>query len=367
MAAPKRILLSGYYGLSNTGDEAVLSAIIAGLKSHSADAEITVLSASPAETAHLHNVKALPRMSISHVTGAIKECDLFISGGGSLLQDATSFKSLVYYLLVIGLAKRYRRKVMILGQGIGPLRRNLSRRLTARTLNGIALITVRDSQSAELLRQLGIGGKIEVTADPTLALDPCSHEESARLWSEIGLSEGDDVIAVSLRRWPESPEIEGAAAKALTEIAQRMPVKFLLVTMQRPVDELVAQGIARSTGLGDRIAVQPETWTAEQLLGVLGRCRLVLGMRLHALIFAAAAGVPSLGIEYDPKVERFVEATGQMGISLDECASGLLARRALDAWNRRVELASNLVEAIPAMKRSAEESFRLAAELLSGG
>lgn len=367
MAAPKRILLSGYYGLSNTGDEAVLSAIIAGLRSHSADVEITVLSASPAETANLHNVSALPRMSVSHVTKAIKECDLFISGGGSLLQDATSFKSLAYYLLVIGLAKRYRRKVMILGQGIGPLRRNLSRRLTARTLNGVDLITVRDSQSAELLRELGVGGKIEVTADPTLALDPCSREESARLWSEAGFREGDDVIAVSLRKWPETPEIEDAAAKALAELAQEIPVKFLLVTMQRPQDELVTQGIARSTGLGNRIAVQPETWTAEQLLGVLGRCRFVVGMRLHALIFAAAAGVPSLGIEYDPKVARFVEATGQEGITLDECASGLLAKRALDAWNKRAGLASNLVEAVPAMKRSAEENFSLAAELLSGG
>lgn len=365
MAAPKRILLSGYYGFSNTGDEAVLSAIIAGLKSHSADVEITVLSASPADTAHLHNVSALPRMSISHVTRAIKECDLFISGGGSLLQDATSLKSLVYYLLVIGLAKRYRRKVMILGQGIGPLRRGISRKLTARTLSGVDLITVRDSQSAELLRELGVGGKIEVTADPTLALDACSAEESARLWSEAGFRDGDDVIALSLRKWPESPELEGMASKALTEIAQQIPVKFLLVTMQRPQDEVLAHGIARSTGLGDRITVQPETWTAEQLLGVLERCRLVLGMRLHALIFAAAAGVPSLGIEYDPKVERFVEATGQAGISLDECAEGLLAKRAFDVWNRRGELASNLVGAVPAMKNAAEESFRLAAELLA--
>ena len=362
MPRAKRILISGYYGLSNAGDEAVLSAIIAGIRERS-DAEITVLSASPAATSARHEVKALPRMSPARVRKAVRECDLFISGGGSLLQDATSFKSLAYYLLVIALAKRYRRKVMLLGQGIGPLRRSISRRLTARTLSGVDLIAVRDPQSAELLRELGVKSRIEVTADPTFALDPCPADEYSRLWRALGFGDGDDVLAVSLRGWP-GRDVERHASEALAEIAQELPVKLLLVAMHSPDDEALARRVADSLEMPDRIAVQPEEWSGEQLLGVLGRCVFAIGMRLHALIFAAAAGVPSLGIEYDPKVEQFVKATGQAGIPLSEVSAGRLGEDAISAWSRRAELAARLPERIERMRKGAEENFRLAVELL---
>ena len=364
MPDTRRILISGYYGLRNTGDEAVLSAIIKGLRAQSEDTEIVVLSQSPEETAATHGVRALPRMSPSVVSQAVNDCDLFISGGGSLLQDATSFKSLVYYLLVIGLAKRRSRKVMVLGQGIGPLRRGISRGLTARTLSHLDLITVRDAQSAELLRELGIQGRIEVTADPTFMLDPCPAEESGRLLREAGLGEDEDIIAISLRKWPETPELESAVVKALSALAEKVPAKFLLVTMQTPDDEELSRQVARSIGKPDRFVVQPALWSANQLLGVLSRCGLVVGMRLHALIFAAAAGTPSLGIVYDPKVEQFVRMTGQEGISLSEVASGLLADLAAQAWTQRADLASRLERTVPPLRDAAMRNFALAEELL---
>lgn len=341
-----------------------MSAIIKGLRAQSADVDITVLSQSPEETAASHGVRSLQRMSMSTVVDAVKDCDLFISGGGSLLQDATSLKSLVYYLLVIGLAKRHQRKVMVLGQGIGPLRRGISRSLTARALAGLDMITVRDSQSAELLRQIGVKGQIEVCADPTFILDPCPAEESAKLLSDAGLGEGDDIIAVALRRWPETPELGTAVADSLTKLTRESSAKFLLVAMQTPDDQELAVETAQSIGMPERVFVQPGQWTANQLLGVLGKCRFVLGMRLHALIFAAAAGVPSLGIVYDPKVEQFVSMTGQEGISLQETVAGLLAERAALALDKHDDLASNLARTVPAMKAAAMRNFVLAEELL---
>ena len=358
---PKHILISGYYGFSNTGDEAVLSAIITGLRSHDDDVEIAVLSASPEETAKTHGIMAVPRASLSNVASALRQCDLFISGGGSLIQDATSFRSLIYYLSLIALAKFYRRKVMILGQGIGPLRRGISRRLARRALNGVDLIAVRDAQSADLLKELGVSGPpVHITADPTFLLEPCASDESARLLAEAGIGEGEDVIAVSLREWPESPEIEHAAA-ALTEVARSLPVKLLFIAMHTPDDMLLAERVRRVVG---EAAVQPRPWTASQLLGVLARCRLVVGMRLHALIFAAAVGVPFLGIAYDPKVESFVAAAGQELVALEETALDALAERIMKAWNDRNALASRLAKIVPAMRAAAAENFRLAAELL---
>ena len=355
------IVISGYYGFSNTGDEAVLSAIVSGLKSQAGDdIEITVLSASPKETASLHKVGALPRTSISDVAGALRNCDLLISGGGSLIQDATSFRSLAYYLWIIALAKLYKRKVMILGQGIGPLRRSISRRLARRVLNRVDLITVRDAQSAELLGELGVRKPpVHVTADPTFLLAPASPEESLRLLSSAGIGAEEDVVAISLRRWPESPETEDTTVKALATLAKELPAKLLLVAMHTPEDDLLARRVHETVG-SPQIAVQPGPWTAGELLGVLGRCRFVVAMRLHALIFAASVGTPSLGIKYDPKVGNFLTATGQEGITLEETASGLLAERAMGAWNARDMLASRLSESVPTMREAAADNIRLA-------
>lgn len=358
MTRSKRIVISGYYGFSNAGDEAVLSAIIRGLKSQ-ASAEITVLSASPEETAKLHGVCALPRMSLCRVRGALKECDLLISGGGSLIQDATSLRSLIYYLTIISLAKRYRRKVMILGQGIGPLRRSLSRRLVRKALTGIDLITVRDAQSAELLAEMGIGA-VKVTADPTFMLEPCSETESLRLLEEVGLSAEDEIIAVSLRKLEHLPRVPDFGPDAVAALsAKGLPAKLLLVGMQSPDDLVMAKEIGDKTG----VAYQPKPWTPEQMLGVLGKCKLVVGMRLHSLIFAASAGVPFLGISYDPKVEQFIRAAGQEGIGLDEMAS--LPEKVRKTWETRDELEARLAKSVPAMKHAAEENTRLAAELIS--
>src|SRR5512133_2658331 len=98
---------------------------------------------------------------------------------------------------------------MILGQGIGPLRRMASRELTRRALDGVPLITVRDAGSAELLAQIGVKHpRIEVTADPTFALKACPEEETRRLLTEAGIPSDGAVVAVALREWPETPEIE---------------------------------------------------------------------------------------------------------------------------------------------------------------
>jgi len=239
----KKIVLSGYYGFSNCGDEGVLSSIVAGLKSR-LSGEITVLSASPEDTSKLYDVNAVPRYSLGEVSRAIRDCDLLISGGGSLIQDATSMRSLIYYLSVIAMAKHYGRKIMVLGQGIGPLRRPVSQRLAARTLNGVDLITVRDAPSAQLLNQIGVTKpSIHVTADPTFALQPCSDTDACKLLQEAGIGDGEDVVAISLRSWPEAPEIEKIAVEALGLLSEKLPARLLLVAMHIPDDMDMAKRI----------------------------------------------------------------------------------------------------------------------------
>lgn len=363
MALLKRILLSGYYGFSNAGDEAVLAAIIAGLKSQFGDTvEISVLSSNCEYTEKLHCVTAVPR-GFGGIRAAVRSCDLLISGGGSLIQDATSLRSLAYYLEVIREAKSCGCKVMILGQGIGPLRRGISRHLCRWVLNGVDLITVRDADSANLLNEIRVTKPpVHVTADPTFALNPCPEEETFDLLASVGIGAGEDFVAVSLRNWPESPAVEGIAIDALKQLVDRIPAKVLLIAMHIPEDMQLAE---RVHGAVRHTLIQSSPWSPRQIRGVLGKSNLVVGMRLHSLILAASAGVPCVGLSYDPKVESFLATVHQDNIRLNEMTRDVLIDRVLNAWKDREALESRLSDAVPQLTESASENFRLAAELLS--
>ncbi|MHB1455774.1 MAG: polysaccharide pyruvyl transferase CsaB [Armatimonadota bacterium] len=363
MTHRKRILISGYYGFSNAGDEAVLSMIVSGLREESGGSlDISVLSASPAETASTYGVGAVPRMSLKHVMTALGECDLLISGGGSLLQDATSLKSLMYYLTIIRMAQIKQKKVMILGQGIGPLKRWISRRTTADVLNGVDCITVRDRQSAELLIEIGVKKpEITVTADPTLLLKPSPADEVDALLTEAGLAPDTDIIAVSLRGWDAAPRLIDEMVVALEKLSLRISARMLFINMHIPGDERVSERARENIWSA---AVQPRIWTAPQLVGVLGRCRLVMGMRLHALILAAAAGTPSIGIAYDPKVEQFCLSAGQDCISLADVIDGHLLEKVTGVWESQENSALSIKEKLPAMREAAKQNIIKALEVL---
>ena len=159
-----KIVISGYYGFNNAGDEALLTAILAALRTEEPKADITVISGNPGNTIAKHQVKSLYRFAAVRLLRAIREADLVISGGGSLLQDVTSKRSLAYYLSVIAAAKWKRKKVMLFAQGIGPIRSRFMRLLTRLVVNKADVITVRDRDSAEELARMGVSAaKVEVT------------------------------------------------------------------------------------------------------------------------------------------------------------------------------------------------------------
>ena len=142
-----RLVISGYYGFGNAGDEAMLAAILEAILEVVPDADITVISGNPGHTAANHGVKAIGRFDMFGILNAIGRCDLLISGGGSLLQDVTSKRSLYYYLSIITLATSFGKRVMLYAQGIGPLRRKRARQIVGQVLNKVTMITVRDERS----------------------------------------------------------------------------------------------------------------------------------------------------------------------------------------------------------------------------
>jgi polysaccharide pyruvyl transferase CsaB len=177
----KKILVSGYYGFDNFGDDAILHVLVSDIKSSTENPEITVISNNPEKTKLDYGVESIYRFDLRNIFSCMKSSNLYVSGGGSLLQDVTSLKSLLYYLSLIFLAQVLRVKTCIYAQGIGPIRSKTGRFLTSILLKKINLVTVRDTDSQNFLSKLRV--KSVLTADPVWRLE-CSKNKAGKLTSQ---------------------------------------------------------------------------------------------------------------------------------------------------------------------------------------
>lgn len=353
-----RIVISGYYGFGNVGDEAALDGILAGLREVDVEAHITVLSGKPEATCLDHpGVEAMHRYR--GMLAAIRSSDLLISGGGSLLQDATSALSPHYYLSTLLLARLLGKNTMIYAQGVGPLIRLITRRAVACTLNRVNAITVRDEDSRTLLEQIGVTRTPTlVCADPSFLVEP-DTEAADRTLAEHEL-EPSRFIAVALRPWPGAEEHVRQAADGISRAASDLGVKIALIPMQEaqdmPTCEMIDGGVMLS-GIGGVRVVK----------GVIARAGLVVGMRLHSLIFAASEGVPFVPVVYDPKVASFAQSCGAPAeLSVESLTAQSVAATITAAWSARDAAAATLAGRRAAMRESALAPAHLVKALLSG-
>lgn len=313
-----RLALSGYYGCGNTGDEAVLDGIARSLTLRRPDerVDLVVLSASPDDTRRRHEFAAVDRMSLLAVRRALKASDLLISGGGSLLQDATSLRSLLYYLWVIRLARVCRTPVMVYAQGVGPLRSRTARAITRVTLNRVGAITVRDPESAALLRAIGVTRPpLEVTADPAFVLDPVGQPAAERALADAGIEPGEAIVGLALRPVASGGPSASGAGRIAEALARRTGARVLFMPMQPPGDARLAEEAMAVAPAGS--AMLRSALAPRETLAVVGRLEGLVAMRLHALIFAAMTGVPMVALAYDPKVVSLMADLGQAARCLD--------------------------------------------------
>jgi polysaccharide pyruvyl transferase CsaB len=337
---PIRIAVSGYYGCGNTGDEAVLAGIVESFSRRAGPqaARFTVLSQDPLDTEQRHGIAAVDRMNLSAVRQALRSCDLLLSGGGSLLQDTTSVRSLVYYLWVVRMGLHARVPVMFYAQGIGPLRRPLSRMLTRVVANRVACITVRDPGSADLLREIGVvRPPLEVTADPAFALTPALDERVRDIRARAEIREGSPVVGVALRPWSSRGQAASpdTLARISDSVADATGCQIAFVPMQPPRDVDISTAVAAAMRRSDSARIVQEPLLPGEALGLIGSMDALMAMRLHALIFAAAGGVPMVALSYDPKVTQLMEGLGQSEYNMELATWD--AGRAAEAVVRRMQ------------------------------
>lgn len=304
------VLVCGYYGFSNAGDDAILESIKQSVEQLGEEIELTVLSNNPQLTQKQYDLKAVNRFRMDKVVSALRKSDLLLFGGGSLIQDTTSTRSLLYYLTVIHLAKRMGKPVMLYANGIGPVRKTENRARVKRAVEKATLVTLRDHNSAQELREMGVKRpELQVTADPVFRLELDGTERAEELLKGCGMSENADFVAVSVREWPKAPQFPEQLAQLCDYIREKHGLEVLFLLMQPENDLAVTQRVRKAM---KQPSYQLEGYcTPSELMGVLGKARLCLAMRLHTLIFAAKMAVPTMGLVYDPKVESYLNELEQ--------------------------------------------------------
>ncbi len=302
-------VLSGYYGFHNSGDDALFFAISDSLRRYMPDVRLCVLSAKAKEMRRVYRVDCLPRFSPLGVRYALKHAKMLISGGGSLIQDATSSQSLLYYLTIMDLASRYGCKVFVYANGIGPIReQNVAR--AAKTLRKTDVITLRDELSLGEITRMGLPEEAAVvTADPALLLDGVDRDAADELLKKANVPADGRFIGFSVREWNED---RGAFIEALACLAryarERYGLTPLFIPLRHTQDAAISKEIASKCG---GAYVLDEPYGVSETIGLVARCDVMVGMRLHALIYASGACVPSIGLIYDKKVSGFLDYIGQ--------------------------------------------------------
>lgn len=306
-----KILISGYYGFNNIGDESILRAVVDNLRDKLEDTEITVLSQDPASTSEKYGVKSVNRKSMKSILNAVRKCDLLISGGGSLLQDVTSKKSILYYLIIMWFALLFRKKVFIYSQGIGPINSNINRKLTAVTLSKACGIVVRDEASKEFLTEIGVmPEKVVVTADPVLRIKPAPLEIGQEILKKEGIELDSEQLTVgfAIRERKLGSEFVDELCDAMDRLVSEKKAKIILIPFHYSEDVSVIEEIEKR--LGDRVSSIKHKYLTNEMLSIIGNMDLLVGVRLHALIHSAIMDVPMIGISYDPKINSFMKSIG---------------------------------------------------------
>ncbi len=305
------VMLSGYYGFNNSGDEAILGAIIKSLRLEKPDIKIVVLSKNPKQTSAAYDVAAISRTNISQIMACMPRCRLFLNGGGSLIQDITSSQSLFYYTFLMHHAKGLGLKVMLYANGIGPIIHNRNIKIARNALKICDCITLREPQSFNELERLNVRNEnVSLSCDPTFVIEPLNGDALKEILTHEGISLDKSYVALSFRQWKYlDPSFEQKIASVINQIYNDYNLIPLFVPMQQPNDVIISQEIIQKLEC-PYILLQKE-YNVQQLMGIISVAKLAIGMRLHMLIYAVGACVPSIGLVYDPKVRGFLEYVGQ--------------------------------------------------------
>ncbi len=306
MTEQVKITILGYHGYGNSGDEAILLAIRNNIKKLGYNTKLTVLSFNPEKTRKVYGINAIYRFNIFSIINEIRKTDILLAGGGTLLQDETSTRSLMYYLSIINLAKFFRKKVMLYGNGIGPVNYNFNKKLIKKVINKVDIVTLRDIYSKEELSLIGVEkAPLYVTADPVFSLDE-NYVDGEKLLANENIPMDKPILGISIRKWKKEKDFLIKLNDFVKYILDKYDMNVLLIPMQHSMDMEISKELFGNLN-SDKVFLLKESYLPEEILSIIGKLNMLVSMRLHTLIFAGVKRVPLAGLVYDPKVSNYLQ------------------------------------------------------------
>ena len=299
----KRLVLAGYFGRGNLGDDAILLGFTRAVQDLPYD--LRVIAGSPDLLMREYGLPAVGHVDFNAIRDVIEECDAVVFPGGSIFQDVTSVRSVAYYANIVKVAKRANKKVVMLGQGIGPLNRFLGRWYASAALGAADAIAVRDRESISALKALGVESLPRVTADMAYMLPVPKHDKDQK---QFGVG---DMKSVGIAARPLGRDRGKHVVKLFSELLRILFENGwvpAMIEMDREIDRPLLDKIGKEHG-GKVPEIRGLTHPV-QLQQRFLRMDAVIGMRLHAGILATTVGVPAYMVSYDPKVNAFTNAMG---------------------------------------------------------
>ena len=309
---PADLVLCGYYGYGNVGDDALLRASIRRAEEQYPDYTVSALTKNGKRDEPLFHVRCVSRRNPFSVLRELKRAKLLVFGGGTLLQDRTSLRSLFYYSSLLRYARRRELGIELWGNGLSLPRTERGERIIIRCLKICDHIGLRDSASlAWGLSHTpdGIRGRFFLERDLAEGTPPCSKGRSDYLCRYYRLTpppEGDAPVGFGV------VTVRGGVGRGYLKILlswlallRGEKIRLVFIPMLPKEDERLCRRLSSMLGGTVIAGLSPS-----DLVGLMSEARIVCGMRLHSLVFAASAGTPFVGFGDDPKIESFCREHG---------------------------------------------------------
>jgi hypothetical protein len=332
MSSVLQILVCGYYGFANAGDEAILSVLVDDLRAVHAAAEITVLAGSPDDVRTDHGVRAIHWQAIDEMVEAAAASDLMVLGGGGLFQDYFAVEadkiltarhgSIGFYGGFALLAAMTRTPLAVYGLGVGPITTDEGARWTRVALTLASKMAIRDQRSIEVLDRIGVPTDSVIrTVDPVWRMDPAPADIVPGVFDLEGVPEAPFTITVAIRPWKDNT-YAAALANALDRLIDTHDARVLFVPFhssphRHEDDAVAALGIITRMAQRERTAIIRGGYSPAERMAILGTGDVAIAMRMHSVIFAARTHTPFVALSYDPKVADAAEAVGRGYLVID--------------------------------------------------
>ena len=354
-ASPRAtVVVGGYFGCGNLGDDAILQAFIEYTRQHYPDMRVWALTKHPRRDSRRFGVRCFHRKNPFSIAMTFLRSDAFLCGGGSLLQNLTGNLSLYYYLCMLRFAALCKTPPILYAAGIGPLQGKAAQRLTQKTLLKSSYVSLRDRESLRFLQSLGIdSGKLHLGADVALLLPPPSIFRTHALLKRIDVVQNRRYVCVSLKAGKHTAKSCCTVIAALRIFCREENILPVFIPLDKN-DISINTNAAKE--LGGRLFLADEP---NDVTGILRGAKFLISMRLHGLILATTVALPSVGIPTanDEKIPSFARLAAQEYVSPERLSVPFLVDFFRSFFNKGDALRPLIADACGDLQKNAKKDL----------